>query len=75
MYRLAPVFIAIIVTVAAYYAYAAVFAFQRGSTPFAAFYALFSVAGLVLARAVWSVRKQIGQHMQGAGGDSAAPKA
>jgi hypothetical protein len=67
LYRLVPLLVALVVVFAGYHVYAALFAMRRGNWPFAAFYALFSLAGLALARALWSARKQIDRKMRDAG--------
>ena len=69
LYRLVPLLVALVVVFAAYHVYAAIFAMRLGNWPFAAFYALFSLAGLALARALWTARKQIDQKMKAADGE------
>lgn len=69
LYRLVPLLVALVVVFAAYHVYAAVFAIRLRNWPFAAFYALFSLAGLALARALWSARRQIDQKMKAADGE------
>jgi len=71
LYRLVPVFVAVVVVFAAYHVYAVLFAIQRGNWPFAAFYALFSLAGFVLARALWSARKLIDRKASADAGNDA----
>ena len=66
LYRLVPLFVCITLVFAAYHVYGAVLAARVRNWPFAAFYAVFSFAGLALARALWSARKSIDRQMKDA---------
>jgi hypothetical protein len=66
LYRLVPLLVSVTLVFAAYHVYGAVLAARMGNWPFAAFYALFSLAGIALARALWSARKTIDRQMKDA---------
>ena len=66
LYRLVPLLVCVTLVFAAYHVYGAVLAARVRNWPFAAFYTVFSLAGLALARALWSARRFIERQMKDA---------
>jgi O-antigen/teichoic acid export membrane protein len=64
LYRLVPLLVCVTLVFAAYHVYGAVLAARAHNWPFVVFYALFSLAGVALARALWSARRTIDRQMK-----------
>ena len=63
LYRLVPVLVCVTLAFSLYHVYGVVLAARAGNWPFAVFYAVFSLAGVALALALWNARKSIDRRM------------